>query len=251
MSSLDQNTPFKNSVSQKQFNGYWIPNQNAKIIKEAIENGTAPFLPDQSGNLSAKAIYNGNTGFCLNAKELIPLQITRGEKSDIVATFSTISKAGTKIREGEKGLFYNFKRDDGSIGGAQFFFPEQAENPEAVKKITEKKIERKFKTNTIIEITSSDPEEYLANYVAACKSGASVKVSSEVAKEFTEKFAPLLNNQLAKGAERDKEMDTLGQFMFKVDVHANKINTEMFAQKKKEHQKSQTQEKKQEMERSS
>lgn len=239
MSSLDTNNPFKNAVSEKQFNGYWIPNHNAKVIKAAIENGTAPFLPDQSGNLSAKPIYNANTGFCLNAKELIPLQIMRGEKSDIVMTYSTINKAGTNVREGEKGLFYNFRRDDGSIGCAQFFFPEQTENPEAVKK--QAKINSVHKLNRTVEITSSEPEEYLATYVAACKSGANVKVSPEVAKNFVEKFTTLLDNQLAKGAERDKEMDTLGEFMFKVDVRANKNNKEMFAELKKEQRKSQTQ----------
>ena len=71
-------------------------------------------------------------------------------------------------------------------------------------------------------------------------------MSPEIAKEFVTKFTPLLDNQIAKGAERDKEMDTLGQFMFKVDVKANKINSEFFAQVKKEHQKSQGQGKKKE-----
>ena len=250
MSSLDTNKPFQTAVSEKHFNGYWIPNHNAKVIKAAIENGTAPFLPDQSGKISANAIYNGNTGYCLNAKDLIPLQIERGEKSNVVATYNTINKAGTKVVEGSKGLFYNYKREDGTIGTAQFFFPEQTENPEAVKKLTEEKIRKNGgrKLNKTIEITSAEPEEYLAHYVAACKSGASVKVSPEIAKEFVTKFTPLLNNQIAKGAERDKEMDTLGQFMFKVDVKANKINSELFAQVKKEHQKSQAQGKKKDME---
>ena len=205
MSSLDTNKPFQTAVSEKHFNGYWIPNHNAKVIKAAIENGIAPFLPDQ---------------------------------------------AGTKVVEGSKGLFYNYKREDGTIGTAQFFFPEQTENPDAVKKLTEEKVRKNGgrKLNKTVEITSAEPEEYLAHYVAACKSGASVKVSPEIAKEFVTKFTPLLNNQIAKGAERDKEMDTLGQFMFKVDVKANKINAELFAQVKKEHQKSQAQGKKKDME---
>lgn len=248
MSSLDTNKPFQPAVSEKHFNGYWIPNHNAKVIKSAIESGAAPFLPDPTGRISAKPIYNGNTGYCLNAKELIPLQIEQGEKSNVVATFSTINKAGTKVVEGSKGLFYNYKREDGTIGTAQFFFPEQTENPEAVKKLTEEKIRKNgnYKLNKTIEITSAEPEEYLAHYVAACKSGANVKASPEIAKEFVTKFTPVLDNQIAKGAEHNKDMDTLGQFMFKVDVKANKINAELFAQVRKEHQKSQSQGKKKE-----
>lgn len=247
MSSLNNNKPFESAVSEKQFNGYFVPNHNAKIIKAAIESGAAPFLPDQSGKITPKAIYNGNTGYCLNAKELIPLQIQQGGRSDVVATFSTVNKAGTKIKENEKGLFYNFRREDGTIGTAQFFFPEQTENAEAVRNAVKKNTAIKLNKN--IEITSANPEEYLASYVAACKSGASVSVSPEIAEQFKQNFMPLLENQLTKYAERDKEMDSLGNFMFKVDQKANAINKELFAEVKKEHQKSQTDKKEQNMER--
>ncbi len=253
MSSLDTNTPYNNSVSEKQFNGFFVPNHNAKIIRDAIKNGTAPFLPDENGNIKTNPIFNGNTGYCLNAKDLIPLQVMQGESSNMVATYKTISNAGTRVKEGEKGFFYNFQREDKSVGTAQFFFPEQTENPEVVKETILKNVAKAYKNgipklNKTIEITSAEPEEYLGSYVAACKSGATLKVNPEIAEEFKQNIAPLLNNQTAKLENKNQEMDTLGQFMFKVDQRANAINKEIFAEVKRENQQKQTQSKKKEQE---
>lgn len=239
MSSLDTNKPFNNSVSEKQFNGFYIPSHNAKIIKESIENGTAPFLPDQAGNVNAKPVINGNTGYCLNAKDLIPLQIVGKDNSNIAVTYKTTQNIGTRVKEGEKGFFYNFKREDNTIGTSQFFFPEQTENPQLVKDaINEKVAKNKLPhINKTIEIQSANPEEYLGMYVAACKSGASLKVSPQIAEEFKQNFTTVLNNQLAKKPDRNAEIDTLSNFMFKVDQKANSINKELYAERRQEMQK--------------
>lgn len=239
MSSLDTNKPFNNSVSEKQFNGFYIPSHNAKIIKESIENGTAPFLPDQAGNVNAKPVINGNTGYCLNAKDLIPLQIVGKNNSNIAVTYKTTQNLGTRVKEGEKGFFYNFKREDNTIGTSQFFFPEQTENPQLVKddvneKVSKNKLPQISKT---IEIQSANPEEYLGTYVAACKSGASLKVNLEIAEEFKKNFTAVLDNQLSKKADRNAEIDTLSNFMFKVDQKANSINKELYAERRQEMQK--------------
>ena len=239
MSSLDTNKPFNNSVSEKQFNGFFIPSHNAKIIKESIENGTAPFLPDQNGNVNAKPIINGNTGYCLNAKDLIPMQVIQNGNSDIAVTYKTTQNLGTRIKEGEKGFFYNFQREDKTVGTSQFFFPEQTENPELIKEKVEEKVAKTGlkKMDKSLEITSSNPEEYLGMYVAACKSGASLKVSPHVAEEFKKNFTEVMNNQLAKKADRNAEIDTLSGFMFKVDQKSNAVNKELAAEIKHEHQK--------------
>lgn len=239
MSSLDTNKPFKNSVSEKQFNGFYIPSHNAKIIKESIENGTAPFLPDQAGNVNAKPVINGNTGYCLNAKDLIPLQIVGKNNSNIAVTYKTTQNFGTRVKEGEKGFFYNFKREDNTIGTSQFFFPEQTENPQLVKDaVNEKVVNNKLpQISKTIEIQSANPEEYLGTYVAACKSGASLRVNPEIAEEFKKNFTAVLDNQLAKKADRNAEIDTLSNFMFKVDQKANSINKELYAERRQEMQK--------------
>lgn len=239
MSSLDTNKPFNNSVSEKQFNGFYIPSHNAKIIKESIENGTAPFLPDQAGNVNAKPVINGNTGYCLNAKDLIPLQIVGKDNSNIALTYKTTQNIGTRVKEGEKGFFYNFKREDNTIGTSQFFFPEQTENPQLVKDAVNEKVAKNKlpQINKTIEIQSANPEEYLGTYVAACKSGASLKVNPEISEEFKKNFTAVLDNQLSKKADRNAEIDTLSNFMFKVDQKANSINKELYAERRQEMQK--------------
>lgn len=248
MSSLDTNKPFNNSVSEKQFNGFYIPSHNAKIIKESIENGTAPFLPDQAGNVNAKPVINGNTGYCLNAKDLIPLQIVGKDNSNIAVTYKTTQNIGTRVKEGEKGFFYNFKREDNTIGTSQFFFPEQTENPQLVKDAVNEKVAKNKlpQINKTIEIQSANPEEYLGTYVAACKSGASLKVNPEISEEFKKNFTAVLDNQLAKKPDRNAEIDTLSNFMFKVDQKANSINKELYAERRQEMQKTQKQSKKKE-----
>lgn len=248
MSSLDTNKPFNNSVSEKQFNGFYIPSHNAKIIKESIENGTAPFLPDQAGNVNAKPVINGNTGYCLNAKDLIPLQIVGKDNSNIAVTYKTTQNIGTRVKEGEKGFFYNFKREDNTIGTSQFFFPEQTENPQLVKDAVNEKVAKNKlpQINKTIEIQSANPEEYLGTYVAACKSGASLKVNLEISEEFKKNFTAVLDNQLAKKPDRNAEIDTLSNFMFKVDQKANSINKELYAERRQEMQKTQQQSKKKE-----
>lgn len=248
MSSLDTNKPFNNSVSEKQFNGFYIPSHNAKIIKESIENGTAPFLPDQAGNINAKPVINGNTGYCLNAKDLIPLQIVGKDNSNIAVTYKTTQNIGTRVKEGEKGFFYNFKREDNTIGTSQFFFPEQTENPQLVKDAVNEKVAKNKlpQINKTIEIQSANPEEYLGTYVAACKSGASLKVNPEISEEFKKNFTAVLDNQLAKKPDRNAEIDTLSNFMFKVDQKANSINKELYAERRQEMQKTQQQSKKKE-----
>ena len=248
MSSLDTNKPFNNSVSEKQFNGFYIPSHNAKIIKESIENGTAPFLPDQAGNVNAKPVINGNTGYCLNAKDLIPLQIVGKDNSNIAVTYKTTQNIGTRVKEGEKGFFYNFKREDNTIGTSQFFFPEQTENPQLVKDAVNEKVAKNKlpQINKTIEIQSANPEEYLGTYVAACKSGASLKVNPEISEEFKKNFSAVLDNQLSKKPDRNAEIDTLSNFMFKVDQKANSINKELYAERRQEMQKTQQQSKKKE-----
>ena len=233
MSSLDTNKPYENTVSEKQFNGYWVPNHNAKIIKESIDHNAAPFLPDQSGNIKAMPIYNGNTGYCLNAKDLIPLQIIRKDNnSNFVATYKTITSAGTSVKTNEKGFFYNYQREDKTVGTAQFFFPDQTDNPDVLTKAAEAKIEKHNgkKIDKTIEIKSAEPTEYLANYVAACRTGTQLKVALNISEQFKKDFSLILDNQISKSTDRNKDMDTLGQFMFKVDLKANEITKQLHSE---------------------
>lgn len=78
---------------QDEFNGFWIPHHNAKVMKRGFEENKAPFLPDASGNIKAEPIYNGASGYCLPANRLIPVQFAKmenGYNSNIVFPRSTV-----------------------------------------------------------------------------------------------------------------------------------------------------------------
>ncbi len=250
-SGFNPEHPFESNVSEKRFSGNWIPYHNAKMIREAMENGTAPFLPNEKGEIVARPIYNANTGYCINAKDLIPLQIVArnnpaADYSTIVATKNSIDAAQTSVKAGEKGFFYNFKREDGSIGTTQFFFPEQTEHPERVIDAASKKIsatQNKHRKNGenaqvrgSVEITSPDAEEYLAKYVAACKTHSSLKCAPEVAAEFKKNLSAVLDNQFAKKGEFKREVGNLGKLLFNADKKSVEIVRQINAESRETEQ---------------
>lgn len=253
---LNPERPFESGVSERKFSGNLIPYHNAKMIREAMDNGTAPFLPDEKGEIAARPIYNANTGFCLYAKDLILLQIVANNNpaadySTIVATKSSIEAAHTSIKAGERGFFYNFKREDGSIGTTQFFFPEQTEHPERVIEAASKKIsaaqgERRENggnglARRTIEITSPDAEEYLGKYMAACRTRSLLKCTPEVATEFKKNLSAVLDNQFAKKGEFRQDVGNLNNLLFNADKKSAEIVRQMNSELKKEQRKAQAQ----------
>ena len=115
---MEQTNPFDKPVSKQEFNGYWIPRHNAKVMKQGLEENKAPFLPDSTGIIKAEPVYNLATGYCLPANRLIPVQFAKMEKgfnSKVVATRTTINGMENNINENEKGVFYNFKDEQGEI----------------------------------------------------------------------------------------------------------------------------------------
>ena len=115
---MSDNNPFETPVSKNEFNGYWIPKHNAKVMKEGIDNNTAPFLPNKDGTINAVPIYNASTGYVLPATRLIPAQIEKekkGYESNIVIGRNFSEMASTSLKENEKGIFYNFKDETGEI----------------------------------------------------------------------------------------------------------------------------------------
>lgn len=241
---LDQNNPYQGKFSEKNFSAFTVPNHNAKIIRESIENNTAPFLPDESGIIKTKPIYNGNTGWVLDAKDLIPLQIEQGDRSNIVVTFNTVNNAGTLIKKDEKGFPYIFKREDNTFGTSNYYFLEQTENPELVKSKVYGKIvqtEKKQLPESVIEIKSAEPEEYLGAYVAGCTNKATVKVSPEIAEQFKQNILPILKNQTVRN-DKNKEIPSISDLMYKAATRAIQINKEIHADVQKSQQQAKSQE---------
>ncbi|MBM7022650.1 hypothetical protein [Treponema sp. Marseille-Q4523] len=199
--------------SKKEWIGLYVPQHNAKLILQGIENNSLPLLPKENGRIDVTPIFNANTGYILAAKDLIPAQIVKannGYESNIVGTKNTVDKAGTQIKEGEKGLWYNWQDKDKQFHHSALFFAEQMTDPEKfVENVQIKQPQRlqnvTFKINT--------PEAYLPMYLAAAKSGAKLEVSPEVAKEFT--------NQLKDICVKEKT--NLHDVLFAADLEANKI----------------------------
>lgn len=110
---MENTNPLENPVSKNEFNGFWIPRHNAKVMKQGFENNKAPFLPDASGN----------------------------------------------IKENEKGVFYNFKDEQGEIHTASLFFAEQTQNPEDFIQKSQERLKGTVQFPDVsMAIASSEPE---------------------------------------------------------------------------------------------
>ena len=224
---MENTNPFEKPLSKNEFNGYWIPSHNAKIMKKGLEENNAPFLPDASGNIKAEPVYSLSTGKCLPANRLIPVQFEKmkmGYTSNLVASKSTISELNTEIKDGEKGILYNFKGKDDNFHTAAFFFPEQTANPEVFNELAQEKIHPLDNLRDIsISIESSEPTEYLGTYVAACRSGMKLSVSPEIAQEFKDKIMAHVENDMKKADNRDKNIESVGTILFNADKRGTEI----------------------------
>lgn len=216
-------------ISKNDWNGLYVPKHTAKLIKAGIESNTAPFLP-VDGGLKPSLVFNANTGFSLGAKDLIPVLLVKAEKeyeSCAVGTFKTVGNARTAVKAGEKGIFYNFKdRDgDGEFHHSAYFFGEQTEQPERFKEFAEKNLKQKRNlSNETLKITSPEVTEYLGAYVAACKSGAKVDVSPEIAEQFKANILAIADNELKRtNAEKNPAIPKMTDILLSVEKKSNEI----------------------------
>ena len=148
---------------------------------------------------------------------------------------------GNSIKENEKGVFYNFKDEQGEIHVASLFFPEQTQNPEGAITATKDKIQQMDNLKDVsMVIASSDPKEYLGSYIAACRSGMKLSVDPQIAEEFKSKIMPTLENDIRDPEKRDKNLPTLSNILFEADKRGSEIcrtlaaeNTQSAAPKQK------------------
>lgn len=217
------------NATKKDWSGYFVPKHTAKLIKAGIENNTAPFIP-VNGQINTAPVYNANTGYVLDAKDLLPVKLTQAEKGyagNVVGTFNTMEKAHTRIRKGEHGVWFNFKGQDGELHPAAYFFGEQTEQPERFAEFA-KQVKIKGQTlaqqNFVIKPDSPSVSDYLTAYMVACKSGAKLEVSPEVAEKFKQNMMVLCNNELACGKDKkNPEIPTLSNVLYNADRKANEL----------------------------
>lgn len=227
------------NVSKKDWNGAYVPKHTAKLIKAGIENETAPFLPKPQDivrngetsltfKMSPELIYNANTGFALDAKDMIPVQLekaAKGYESNVVGTKKSMDNAKTSIKAGENGVWYNFKGKDGEFHHSAYFFPEQAEQPERLQEFAQDNLKQKQNlTNDTIKIESPEVTDYLGAYVAACKSGAKIEVSPEIAEQFKANILAVAENELKRtNAEKNPAIPKMSDLLSNADKKANEI----------------------------
>lgn len=236
---MESNKPFNEPVSKKEFNGFWITKHDAKVIKTSIKNNNAPFLPDENGQIKAEAIFNATTGYCIDSTRLIQLQIKKqenGYNSNIVATKSSLEMNDAVLNPNEKGVFYNFKAKDGKFHSAAYFFPEQTSNPESIRQFGTENIKNFYgnQSNKAIAIDSSNPEEYLAKYFAACRSGAKLTVSQKTASEFKDKMMIILNDELMRKKGTERQCPSLNTTLFNAGLKSNDVIKSLKQEKKME-----------------
>ena len=224
---MDNNNPFENPVSKDEFNGFWIPRHNAKVMKRGLEENKAPFLPDKSGNIKAEAIYNTASGYCLPAGRLIPVQFAKmnnGYSSNVVIPRTTITAMEQSIKENEKGVFFNYKDEEGEYHVGSLFFPEQTQDPNGIVNATKDKLQQPVKLNdTALVIASSEPKEYLGSYIAPCRSGMKLSVDPQIAEEFKSKIMPTLNNDIRDPDKRNKDIPSLSNVLFEAEKRGTEI----------------------------
>ena len=218
------------SISTKQFNGFYIPKHNAKVIKESMDKGTAPFLP-KDGLVKAEPLYNANTGHSVSSNSIIPLQCIkqeRGYQSNMVFSFNTFNEAKTQIMKDEKPFFYNYKNDNGDIKVSSLFFAEQSSDPKKSLEFGTPKIkEKQLLKDTVIEV--NNPSDYMAAYFASCKSGLSFKVSPEIVESFKNDFTKILDNEIAKN--KNKEIPSLNTFLFESEKKGKDMTYKLSVEK--------------------
>ena len=141
-----------------------------------------------------------------------------------MATRNQIGDAGTELKDGEKGVLYNFKGKDENFHTAAVFFPEQTENPGVIMEMAKDKINQPTNLKGLsLTIKSAEPVEYLGSYIAACKSGMNLFVSPDIAEDFKKNIMVNVNNDLKKAENLDKSIDSVSNILFNADRRGTEI----------------------------
>lgn len=215
---MDQNL----NVSKNEFNGLLLHKHNVKVIADAIEKGTAPFLM-QNGKIDTNPIYSLNNGICLGDMNLLLVKIKQqeiGTKSNVVGTFTTLDSLKILPKEKSSGTAYTFRNSKDEYKTARFYFPEETKEPAKMQEMNFKiKYPPHLENKTYKVETASD---YLPAYYAAAESGLKIQVTPEIIEDFKKEILAVAKNELAK--EKDKNISSsLRNYCVQADVKAKEI----------------------------
>jgi hypothetical protein len=194
-----------------------------KVVMDALNNGKLACLPNERGfadtqpavNLINNTTYNGTTFLYL--KEV---QRQQGFPTAEFVTREQIEKAGEArgkqayIERGQKGITIPYKERDKTTGEWEpkhqtLYNIAQLTNPEVVRSYAREVQQEKERNGRAwaeqngktlrapwheneVQCTSSEPKEYLGQYLTAVSFGARFKVSRGQAAEFTGKTEKLI-----------------------------------------------------------
>ena len=204
--------------------------QRNKIVA-ALENGTLSCLPGPDGFADTKPAINLMNGGYYHSENLLYLKEHQKKHDFPTAEYLTanqINKANQdnpeiSLKKGQNGVGIHFSAKDEKTENWEtknfvLFNIAQTTNPEKLKDWIagqeQKKIDRmqdQFSESftykpkqdkgpgPTIACTSTEPEQYLGQYLAAVSMGGKFKATPEQANEFSEKFKESLNEKLENG----------------------------------------------------
>lgn len=199
----------------------------AEKVKEGLEKGTSPLLPNANGQIKPERIINSATGFPLGGKSLVDALVAKAEngfKSNVVTTFNIANDAKTGIQKGTHQAFSVafVDKKTGVTHDANYFFADQTQDPAKIMDVVNKKGVNLLNTpNEVLKVNSVD--EYMPAFIAASKTGATVEVSPEIAQGVKEKLISLAETSSKYANQREENAPTLSNYLFAADQSANKI----------------------------
>lgn len=207
-----------------------ITHTQTEFLADMLKNNPdkLPFLPDKNGLCNTKAIVSGRTGAPYTGANLLLAKSYLAEKGvadNRIVTFHQATQHKSFIKKGEKGFplsFWDSNTKKPTI--RRFFSVEQTQHPEKFNQAPEQK------KGITIEAKSATPKAYFADYFKAVESGASLKVSPAIAKEFKENLAQELQKDPKRIFEIAREAQkSISHTKKKEQSHEKEKNHEGFS----------------------
>ncbi|GAB6390753.1 MAG: hypothetical protein MdMp014T_0126 [Treponematales bacterium] len=194
-----------------------------KVIAESLKNGSHPCLPGADGSIDTSPAMNIMSGNRYHGASLLYLKDHQKRNGFPTAEYITpeaLKKANVPVREGEHSVQINFQEKNEKTGeweqkNIRLFNVAQTAKPWEVKEYAKQQQEareqereaflksqygesckprekQEQKPGPDMAITSTEPERYLAQYLAAVSMGSKLTATPEQGKEFAQKMGDSL-----------------------------------------------------------
>lgn len=194
-----------------------------KVIADALQSGKLSCLPGADGYADTVPAYNLTGGHRYHGATLLQLkefQKEHGFPTGEYVTYEAAQKAGVPVRKGEQGVTVSWSEQNNESGEweprtARLFNAAQTVKPDELRAWAQgekeaylksrygdqyQAAEQKEKTpGPDIVCSSTKPEQYLGQYLAAVSMGSKFKVSPEQASEFGKNFEEALFKKMENG----------------------------------------------------